>query len=242
MTDQTLSQLIHGSSKVGKSTYTFTGPLPMLSLDAEGSTKFINSAGFRSENKLRRISWNPIKERPPRHDGTWEVCVVNVPDWQTMRSAYDHLRMSPHDFRHVSLDSITEIQRKCKKNIKSTGQFQQQEWGQLLDEMDTLIRGFRDLLLLDNPLQVATFIAESDNKKTGKWSPYLQGAVATSLPYWVDLCGYAYQEKDPATGQQIFKILAAPHPQFEAGERVQGRLDATLINPTINDILTKIYS
>lgn len=240
MNDQVLSMLIHGSSKVGKSTLAFTGPFPLCVLDAEGSTKFINSAGFRSPEKIRKVYWNPMIGPPPRHDGTWEVCVVNVPDWQTMKNAYEHLRVSPHDFQSLSLDSITEIQRKCKKNIK-TGQFQIQDWGSLLDEMDALIRGFRDLILLDNALRVVVFIAETEKNKTGKWTPNMQGSIAVSLPYWVDICGYAYQDAD-AGGVRHLNLMVSSHPQYEAGERVQGRLPDIVQDPNITQILNIVYA
>src|SRR5688572_6289115 len=94
VSDQVLSLLVHGPSKAGKSTLSFTLPAPFLILDAEGSTKFVNTAGFRSEKKIRKVYWDPKTSSPPRHDGTWEACVVNVGDWTTMKKAYDHLRVS----------------------------------------------------------------------------------------------------------------------------------------------------
>lgn len=240
MTDKVLSLLIHGPSKAGKSTLAFTGPFPLCVLDAEGSTKFIDSAGFKSPQKVRKIYWNPLTGPPPRHDKTWDVCVVNVPDWQTMKQAYEHLRVSPHDFQSLSLDSITEVQRKCAKNIKA-GQFQIQDWGTLLREMDELIRGFRDLLLLPNSLRVVVFIAETEKGKTGKWTPNMQGSIAVSLPYWVDICGYAFQEKD-AGGNKHLNLLVSNHPEYEAGERVQGRLPDIVQDPNITQILDIVYA
>lgn len=240
-TDQVLSLLLHGPSKAGKSTLSFTGPFPLCVLDAEGSTKFISTAGFRSTQRIRKIFWNPLAEAPPRHDGSWDVCVVNVPDWMTMKTAYDHLRASPHDFQSLSLDSITEVQRKCSKQI-TKGQFQIQDWGTLLREMDEMIRGFRDLLLLPNTLRVVTFIAET-RKKDGdaKWRPYMQGSIEVSMPYWVDICGYVFQETDEA-GNKIVKMLATNHPQYEAGERVQGRLPNVVLEPNISQILQTVYA
>lgn len=243
-TDEVLSILIHGSSKVGKSSVSFSAPLPLCVLDAEGSTKFINTPGFRGTTKLRKISWNPIKEKPPRYDGTWDVCVVKVTNWATMVAAYQHLQMSPHDFVSLSIDSITEIQRKCKANLKGTEQLQQQDWGALLTQMDNLIRGYRDLTLLDNTLRCVIFIAETKMHE-GKWRPFMQGAIATSLPYWVDICGYAFLEptldaNNQPTGKQQ-KLLVSAHPQYEAGERVQGRLPDIVVEPNIAAILETIY-
>lgn len=245
MTKQALTMLIHGASKAGKSTLSFTAPTPILVLDAEGSTKFINEQGFKSGKALRKTHWNPLKGPPPRYDDTWDVCVVRVGNWAAIDYAYKHLCISPHDFKSVTLDSITEVQRKCKANL-NVASMQHQDWGRLLDAMDTLIRGLRDLTEVeDNALEVAVFIAES-TMKDGKWRPYMQGAVGVSLPYWVDICGYLIQDKEKdANGQPTIKqvkMLATNHPQYEAGERVQGRLPDVILNPDVSTIINTIYA
>jgi AAA domain-containing protein len=240
-----LSMLLHGPSKAGKSTLSFTGPFPLLVLDAEGSTKFITEQGFKSGKKVRKISWNPLAGPPPRHDDTWDACVVQVPNWQTIDLAYQHLCVSPHDFKSVTLDSVTEMQNKCKNNMNVSA-MQQQDWGRLLDAMDKLIRGIRDLTLLpDNPLQVAVFIAET-KMINGKWRPYMQGAVGDRLPYWVDICGYVMQVDTPdsngqMTGKQV-QMVCTNNAQYEAGERVQGKLPAIIADPNITHILNHIYA
>ena len=72
--DASLSILVHGASKTGKSTLTSTAPLPICVLDAEGGWRFISEAGFQSGKPLRRIPWDPNKTvQPPRYDGTWDV-------------------------------------------------------------------------------------------------------------------------------------------------------------------------
>lgn len=237
--DRALSLLVHGPSKAGKSSLSFTGPFPLCCLDAEGSTKFITTAGFGSSKEIRKIRWNPLTEKAPRYDGSWEVCVVNVANWQTMDLAKQRLQLEPHDFKSLSLDSVTEIQRKCKASLDRAMSMQQQDWGILLAKMDDTIRGLRDLTLLDNTLEVVTFIAET-KMKDGKWRPYMQGAVETSMPYWVDICGYMSQVPLPEGGRQT-QLLAMNHPQYEAGERVQGRLPEVIANPNITDILNAVY-
>jgi hypothetical protein len=60
----------------------------------------------------------------------------------------------------------------------------------------------------------------------------MQGQIATSLPYWVDVCGYIYQDFDiDENGQptkEVRRIWISPHQQYEAGERVQGKLGGVL--------------
>ena len=69
MTLETLSFLIHGPSKSGKSTLGATAPAPVLILDAEGSTKFL---------PIAKVEWDPISQAPPIYDGTWTHCIVVV--------------------------------------------------------------------------------------------------------------------------------------------------------------------
>lgn len=243
--ERVLSLLIHADSKEGKSTLTSTAPTPHLVLDAEGGWKFIDTMGYKSGIPLRKKLWDPLRETIPRWDGTWDVVRVHVADWQTLKQVDAYLRQSEHDFVSLTTDSITEAQRRCKANIKGTGPMQIQQWGQLLDDMDALIRGFRDLVLLPNTLRVVTFIAETA-MHDGKWRPQMQGQIRGTLPYWVDICGYMFTELQAGDGQtqaKVKKMLigAGVNPAYVAGERVQGRLPDIIDNPNISAMLAAVY-
>jgi hypothetical protein len=244
--DASLSMLVHGMSKTGKSTFTSTAPVPALVLDAEGSWKFITERGFNSGIPLRTRLWDPMSGPPPRYDGTWDVCRAVVQDWPTMSRVYDWLRTEPHDFLALTLDSISEIQRRCKKNIRSDGQLQQQDWGALLDQMGELLRNFRDLT--DNPrnnLRVAVFVAET-RKHEGTFGPYVQGQITAQLPYMFDLIGYHFVQVIPdehgASTQSMRRLLVGPpQTEFVVGERVQGRLGMVVDHPNITDMINRVF-
>lgn len=220
-----LSMLIHAGSKIGKSTLTGTAPRPILVLDAEGSWRFI---------PLRQIHWDPMTGPPPVCDGTWDACIVTVREWQTVDQTYKWLTQSETCFVTVVVDSITEIQRRCKANLKGTDAMKIQDWGVLLAVMDGVIRGFRDLTLMPHSsVRCVVFVAETRQRGTdNKWVPYMQGQISVSLPYWVDICGYMYPDYElDSNGQatrEFRRLLISPHQQFEAGERVQGRLGASI--------------
>lgn len=244
MKEEVLSILIHGDSKVGKSTMTSTAPTPMLVLDAEGSWKFIRERGFGSGLPLRKRAWNPM-EAPPRNDGTWDVCTVSVTSWDTMQRVWMWLTQTPHDFESIVLDSITELQRRLKNNIASDGVIKGYDgWGALLARMDNMIRGMRDLTLAPGPVRCVMFVAET-RERNGKFWPTMQGQIADSLPYWVDICGYAFQSQalgpDGTTQVKTVNLWIAPHPQFMAGERVAGLLPDNIVNPSISDMMATIY-
>lgn len=242
---ETLSFLIHAASKTGKTTLGTTAPRPLLILDAEGGSKFITQAGFKSGDYVTKTYWNPHTGPPPRYDGTWDVCVVHIQRWETIVNVYNYLARGEHDFVSLLFDSITEAQRRLKTNIKGTEAMRIQDWGVLLMEMDALIRNMRDLVNMPNTtLRVVMFIAET-KQKDGKWRPYLQGQLGDSLPYFMDVVGYLYQEQEQdANGQptvKITKLLVAQHPQFEAGERVQGALGDVIRNPNITGMMKTIF-
>lgn len=224
----------------------------MCVLDAEGGWRFIREAGFKTGIPLHKVAWDPAQGPPPRYDGTWDVAVVSVSRWETLTQAYSWLLQAPHDFRSLTFDSITEAQRRLKKNLVGTEQMKIQDWGRLLTQMDDLIRGMRDLVLMPNtPLQVVTFIAET-SLRDGKWRPHMQGQIRDALPYFMDIVGYLYREPEPVLGpngqptgetKKTMKMLISQDlvPNIEAGERVQGRLGDIITNPNITQMLTDIF-
>jgi hypothetical protein len=228
-THQRMSWLIHGHSKRGKSTLAATAPKPLLVLDAEGSWRFIPG---------RIKYWDPMHETPPVYDGTWDICVVHIQEWAPVQMVLQYLLAWPALFTtcgpvSVVIDSITEIQRRCKANLKGSEAMKIQDWGQLLSVMDGIIRGFRDLCMIrELPVRCVVFISETRETGAGRLVPYMQGQIATSLPYWVDVCGYIYQDFDiDENGQptkEVRRIWISPHQQYEAGERVQGKLGGVL--------------
>lgn len=247
MTDkiEVLSVLIHGESKVGKSTLTSTAPTPMLVIDAEGSWKFIRERGFRSGHGLRKRTWDPMQEAPPRADGSWDVCHVTVTDWAAVQQVYAWLTQSPHDFVSIVLDSITELQRRLKQNISGDGVIKGYDgWGALLARMDALIRSMRDLTLAPGPVRCVVFVAETRDRN-GKQAPTMQGQIADSLPYWVDICGYMFSSQglgpDGSTPVRTTNLWIAPHPNYVAGERVAGLLPDNIVEPNLSNMLDTIY-
>lgn len=245
---RTLSILIHSPSKMGKSTLGATAPLPAVIFDAEGGNKFLAGSPFLAElygRPLRIIEWNPSGP-PPLYDGTWDIAIVAVHSWQDFASAAQWLSQGQHHFTSLVVDSITEIQRRLKKNIVGTEQMRMQDWGQLLTVMDDVIRGLRDLTINPhNPLRVAVFIAETRQNGQGKYVPYMQGQIATALPYWMDIVGWLFVDMvADAQGQPtipVRKLLVNQHPLFEAGERVQGLVGPVIDQPRIYAIVDAVY-
>ena len=249
-TKRPLSLLVHASSKTGKTTLSSTAPLPLLALDAEGGWSFMGHSPtlIRLYGRPLNITyWDPCAGPPPVYDGSWEICVAQIVSWQALECAYNWLVTGNHSFKSLVIDSITELQRRCRMNLVApTEQMKMQHWGQLLTLMDATIRGLRDLKdNMHNPLEVVVFIAET-RMMDGKWRPSMQGQIVTALPYWMDIVGYLFVETEmDANGQPlraVRKMLIGPHTMYESGERVQGALGGDIItDPNIQSMLTTIY-
>jgi hypothetical protein len=141
-----------------------------------------------------------------------------VRDWQTLTRVYQWLESGNHGFRSVVIDSITEIQKRCTDKISSTGQMQTQDWGQLLRDMETLVRQFRDLKHHPvRPLQAIVVLALI-GEKDGKYRPLVQGGLVKTLAGYYDLVGYLYTEQD-SSGLIVRRMLIQPMGQYSAKDR-----------------------
>lgn len=238
MTNRALSILVHSDTKVGKSTYGSTAPKPMLLLDAEAAHRFLPGT---------KVFWDPTRDAPPQHDGTWDICVVVVREYTVMVRAFEWLNSGQHPFISVVVDSVSEIQKRLKDSLRTLDeQMDQRKWGQVLDHMEWLVRGLRDLTEHPTkPLQ-AVILTSMTTQRDGKWRPYVQGQLATTMPYFLDVIGYMFVQEIPSEdptqpGKKIRRLLVTPHPQFEAGERVQGRLGDVVDEPTVPKMLDMVF-
>ena len=227
---QPLSIVVHGESGTGKSWLADTAPSPRLILDAEGGSRFTPSQP--------KVYWDPITGPPPLGQ---ETVVVMVRDFQTMSYVFQWMNSGQHDFKSIVLDSVTELQKRCIDAIVGTSQMKLQDFGELLREMETLVRQFRDLHMHPvNPIPVSVLITTTKQDNAQTFRPHVQGQLALSLPYFVDIVGYLYNKPNPETGQMDRSLLVSSTPGFIAKDRTD-RLGYELINPSITQMLTMVY-
>lgn len=237
MSDRALSILVHGHSKVGKTTFAATAPYPRLLLDVESASRFL---------QVNKVYWDPNDGPPPVADGSWDTCIVLVRDYDTVLKVYQWLQSGQHQFRSLILDSISELQVRLKERIAGRGQLQTQQWGEVLTALAGLMRDFRDLTMHPtNPLEAVVLTAMTQNRD-GMYKPYLQGQLATVIPYFFDVTGYLYVDQvateDPtAPLVEVRRLLTRKHPMFEAGERVQGLIPPVVDNPSVEGMLNTIF-
>jgi hypothetical protein len=222
---RSLTMMVYGESKVGKSTFAITAPYPRLMLDVEGGHRFL---------PIKVKYWDPLRETPPVADGTWDTCVVVVHAYETVLKAYEWLQSGQHQFKSLIIDSISELQVKCMDSIAGTEAMKMQQWGELLRHMGALLRDLRDLTMHPTtPLEAVVLTAMAKQDKDGRYRPYLQGQLAVQAPYFYDILGAITVEmaKNPDPSQPDYRVRrmhVERTPEYEAGERVQGRLGAVV--------------
>jgi len=218
---RSLTIMVYGESKVGKSTFAVTAPYPRLMLDVEGGHRFL---------PINVKYWDPIREEPPQADGTWDTVVVNVRDYEVVVKAFQWLQSGQHQFKSLIIDSISELQVKCMDSIAGNEQMKMQQWGELLRHMGALLRDLRDLTMHPTqPLEAVVLTAMARPGQDGRMRPYLQGQLAIQAPYFYDILGAINVEtvpnQDPMQPpHQVRRMYVERTNEYEAGERVQGRL------------------
>ena len=219
--DRSLTIMVYGESKVGKSTFAVTAPYPRLMLDVEGGHRFL---------PINVKYWDPIREEPPVADGTWDTVVVQVRDYDVVMKTFQWLQSGKHQFKSLIIDSISELQVKCMDQIAGTEQMKMQQWGELLRHMGALLRDLRDLTMHPTqPLEAVVLTAMARKGQDGVYRPYLQGQLAIQAPYFYDILGAITVEQVPnpdpmQSPYKVRRMYVERTPEYEAGERVQGRL------------------
>lgn len=218
--DRSLTILIHGASKSGKSSLSVTSPAPRLYLDVESASRFL---------AINPVKWDPATEAPPEYvEGLWDTAVVATRDWGTVDRVYQWLASGQHPFKSLIIDSISELQQRYIESKAGRQQLTQAQWGDAFRAVGGLVRDIRDLTMHPTKPLEAVVMTAMTRQIDGMWRPWVQGQLQTVLPYLLDVTGYLWVEQatDPLSGEQreVRKLLTRRTPQFEAGERVDGRI------------------
>lgn len=219
MTDRSLTILIHGHSKSGKSSLAVTCPTPRLYMDVESASRFLS---------VKPVLWDPSTQPPPTPSDEWDTAVVPTRDWGTVERAYQWLASGKHPFRSLVVDSISELQQRYIESQVGRQQPTMQVWGSTYRAVTGLVRDLRDLTMHPTLPLEAIVLTAMTRQIDGVYRPWCQGQLATVLPYLLDITAYLWVEQvaDPLTGEaaEVRKLLTRRTDQFEAGERVDGRV------------------
>jgi hypothetical protein len=237
---QSLTMVLYGQSKVGKSTLAATAPGPRVLLDVEGGARFL---------PIKPVAWDPVTQAPPEDTGTWDTAVVSLTEFATLQKAYEWLKSGNHPFKSVIIDSVTEAQVKIVDSVAGRNQVKMQDWGEILRSTTGLMRDMRDLTMHPtNPLTSVVLIAMETEGQDGKKRPWLQGKSGVTLPYLFDITGHLrveeYPNPDPTQANiRVRRLVIGPNDEALAGERVGGRLGEVVEEGDLNisTMIDRVY-
>lgn len=233
---RSLSMLVHGASKAGKTTFAATAPAPRLLCDVESASRFLS---------IKRVMWDPAVDPPPKWDGSWDTCIVPTRDWSTVDKVYQWLNSGKHDFNSLIIDSISELQTRFIEQEAGRKQLMQKEWGQVYRVVGGLVRDLRDLTMHPTKPLEAVVMTAMTKQFDGKWRPWVQGQLQAVLPYLVDSVGYLYIDHEvdelAGTSTEVRRLLTRQTDEFEAGERVGGAWPEVITNPNITTMIDMVF-
>lgn len=223
-----LTGLVHGRAKTGKSMTAASLRKPLLYLDVELGAQFLPMA---------RTVWDPTRP-PPKVDDSWDTAVVRVTSWDAAERAMDYLHTRPHPFKGFSVDSLQALQNRLITLIAGpTAAVEIQQWGEILRRLQNFCENLRDLTNHKQYPILEALVTCPTRFRDGVWGPYLRGQMGDIGPYLFDITGYLYVEDEYSKARnqvvQVRKLRTRRTKDIEAGERVGGRIDPIYTLPMV---------
>lgn len=184
----TVNMIVYGASGVGKTTLASTAAElgKVLYIDAEAGSKFIDDKYAKNIDILT---------------------LVNVFD---LDKVLEPENLKPYNT--IVLDSVTEIMKKLVDAIKGTKeQATMQDWGKIINKMETYIRRFRDL---DKNVIICALETEKEDEGIILKRPSMSGKnLPNDIIGFMDICLYL---ENTAQGRVAH---ASPSQKFYAKNR-----------------------
>lgn len=243
--------LVYGKTKTGKSSLAATAPGTKLALDAEGSWNAFDGRKDPSTGEPYRVEyWEDLSKPPPKNDGTWDICVVDVLRWETVDHVMQWVTRADHPFQSIIMDSVTEVQNRCKKALVGIEGLQHQDWGKLLAHMSDKVKRFRDVVKdPKNPTRCMVFTSEGKLQQDGTYTPQMEGSLRNAIGYWMNTTACLRIAQTPnADGiitddsPVVRRLLVKPHPAYITGSHFEDRFEKnTIDNPNITQMMSQIF-
>jgi len=199
--------LVYGGSGVGKTVLTATLPNPVL-ISAESGALSLREAN------LRRLFGDD-------QSICYNMPIITIRTADDLRDVHLWCTQSAEakNFQSIGLDSISEIGEVVLNNAKRQVKDPRQAYGDLIEQMETAIRAFRDLP--GKNVLVSAKMEPMKDELSGvvKYGPSMPGAkLGPKLPYFFDEVFRLGINKDPQ-GKEYRFLQTQPDLQYEAKDR-----------------------
>lgn len=204
--------LAYGESGVGKTTLCATAPAAII-LSAESG--LLSLGGFR-------------------------IPVIKIEKFEDLNEAFKWVTESKDaaQFQSICLDSVTEIAEVVLASAKKTAKDPRQAYGEMIDKMNVIIKGFRDIP--GKNVYMSAKMEYTKDELTGamKYGPMMPGAkLGQQLPYLFDEV-FRLGVFKTTKNEQYRALVTQPELQYVAKDR-SGKLDA-IEQPNLAHIISKI--
>lgn len=221
--------LVYGGAGMGKTVLSATCPYPVL-ISAESGM-----LSLKKENLDRLFGFNNPAV-------AYNMPVIEIQNVQDLTDAYQWCATSHEagNYQTVCLDSLSEIAEVVLNNAKRQVKDPRQAYGELISQMENLIRLFRDLPYKN--VYMAAKMEPTKDELTGvvKYGPSMPGSkLGSKLPYFFDEVFRLGTNKDQQ-GQSFRFLQTQPDIQFEAKDR-SGTL-APMEFPFLGQVFNKIMN
>ena len=124
------------------------------------------------------------------------VAHTDIKSLQDLEDLRDFLKNEEHNFETLVIDSITEINDIIKTEIvkENWRKMQIQDWGDLANSIENIIRDIRDLDM--NVVVIAQELNVTDEDKIQKIVPSLNWKSSTKICYYMDIVWYIWMNKE----------------------------------------------
>jgi hypothetical protein len=173
--------------------------------------------------------------------------VFHAKSWRDIVWAYWYLKAGNHNHKTVVLDTLTQMQDACMKQVlkessdrdpdKDPKTASQRDWGKVAQLMKEQLLNFRNLPMHVIFLAQERTVDDPDNETTERVPGLSPGSRATATAC-VDIIGRIYKKEVAGTrkGKEVktweTRMLVGPHDEYTTKDRT-GNLGRIVRNPTV---------
>lgn len=195
--NEPFSMFVYGNSGTGKTRFIGTvievpEMCPHLNIDMEGGTRSISS----KVNKFRSVDdfFTDFGDKDFVAGKEGKIDSVRINTWKDIGNLIDFMYKDDCPYKSVSMDSITEINYLCLKDVVKTANKMPRigDYGDASVLMRDIMREMRDLVDVGKSVIISALAHQDKDDTTGviNITPAMTGKLAREVVSFYDIVGY----------------------------------------------------